>query len=138
MIKIYLLPYKDRIYEHTDGMATGSPFSPIVANMESFESTAITTFNLQPRVWYRYVDDTFVVWDHGEQHFQDCQKPINGLHKRIQFTMEKEKNNKIPFLDVLAERKDHSVPTSVYRKPTHRQMSELLITPPSQEQSQNH
>ena len=43
---------------------------------------------------------------------------INGLHGRIQFTMEAEDNNRISFLDVLVERK-HSLSTTVYRKPTH-------------------
>ena len=97
--------------EQSDGMAMGSPLSPAVANifMEDFESTAIVTSDYQPRIWYRYVDDTFVVWEHGRQR----------LDERILFTMEVEENNKISFLDVLVERKDFFIATSVYRKPTH-------------------
>ena len=39
----------------------GSPMSPIVANlyMESFEHIAITSVVNPPRIWKRYVDDTF-------------------------------------------------------------------------------
>ena len=39
-----------------------SPFSPIVANlyMEHFERKAFNT-TTSPRLWMRYVDDTFVI-----------------------------------------------------------------------------
>ena len=87
--------------------------------MEDFESTAISTADLQPRIWYRYVDDTFVMWEHGKQHLQKFLEHINGLHERILSTMRVEENNKISFLDVLVERTKHSISTSVYRKPTH-------------------
>ena len=46
----------------------GSPLSPIVANlfMEAFEDRALKSAVLQPRMWVRYVDDTFVLWPHKE------------------------------------------------------------------------
>ncbi len=85
----------------------GSPLSPVVANifMEDFENTAIATTDYQPRVWYRYVDDTFVVWQHGRAKLHDFLLHTNDLHYRIQFiiqfTMEIENNNSIPLHDVL-------------------------------------
>ena len=87
--------------------------------MEDFESTAIRTANRQPRVWYFYVDDTFVIWEHGRQYLNEFLIHIHGLHRRIQFTMEVEDNNNIAFLDVIDERREHSMFITVYRKPTH-------------------
>ena len=81
----------------------GSPLSPVVANifMEDFEGTALVTCDLPPKLWLRYVDDTFVVWQHGENHLGEFLEHLNGLHTRIDFTMEEEVSGKLPFLDVL-------------------------------------
>jgi len=45
------------------GTAVGSPVSSIVANlvMENIETRALETFAEPPRLWKRYVDDTFVI-----------------------------------------------------------------------------
>nr|XP_054773554.1 uncharacterized protein LOC129281659 [Lytechinus pictus] len=100
----------------------GSPLSPIVANlyMEEFESTAIRSSPLLPKIWLRYVDDTFVVWQHGRHSLEDFLVHLNSQHPRITFTMEKEKNNSILFLDVLVTREPNNhLSHQVYRKPTH-------------------
>ncbi|GJQ77308.1 hypothetical protein Trydic_g20728 [Trypoxylus dichotomus] len=54
-------------YEQTDGVATGSSLSPVLANffMEQFEGLAIETAVDKPTVWWRYVDDRYVVWLYG-------------------------------------------------------------------------
>ena len=67
-------------------------------------------------MWVRYVDDTFVLWQHGADEFH---QHLNRQHKSIQFTMEKVSENRIPFLDVHVERKEGKLSTVVYRKRTH-------------------
>ena len=68
-----------------------------------------------PRVWKRYVDDTCTAIP--SRLFHDN---LNGVNEHIQFTLEMEADNSLPFLDVmLYHRPDGSIHTSVYRKPTH-------------------
>ena len=51
------------IYKQIYGCAMGSPVSPIVANlcMEVIEELAINTSSVPPKVWKRYVGDSFVI-----------------------------------------------------------------------------
>ena len=84
-----------------------------------FEQLALKSFPLTPKLWIRYVDDTFVIWPRGEDALCDFLLHLNGQHLSIQFTKEEEKGNKLPFLDVMVERCGRKMRTSVYRKPTH-------------------
>ena len=99
----------------------GSALSPTTANifMEQFEEEALKTAKLKPKVWLRYVDDTFVVWQHGEDKIPEFIEHLNSLRAGIKFTWEKENNNQLPFLDVLVIRNSNGkISTSVYRKHT--------------------
>ena len=68
-------------------------------------------------MWLRYVDDTFILWPHQED-VQILMNHVNSIRPSIQFTMEKEQDNKLPFLDVQITRTEHGFSTSVYCKPT--------------------
>ena len=72
-----------------------------------------------PRVWKRYVDDTFVVIEANKKHsFLDH---INNVDPFIHFTTDDARTDgSIPFLGtIVMPQSDGSLLTSVYRKPTH-------------------
>ena len=113
--------FKDTFYEQTKGAAMGSPISPIIANifMEAFERKALATALHPPRVWRRYVDDTWVIQqqEHKQQflhHINTVEIPSNSLWKRQRMMA--------PY-HFLAQSSHHdedgSFKIGVYRKPTH-------------------
>ena len=97
----------------------GSPLSPVLANlyMEYFEEMALGSKSPKPSMWVRYVDDTFILWPHQED-VQILLVHVNSIRPSIQFTIEKEQDNKLPFLDVLVTRTEQGFRSSVHRNPT--------------------
>jgi hypothetical protein len=51
--------FKNQFYEHIDGVAMGSPLSPIIASffMEDFEDVAFSRVAFMSTCWFHYVDD---------------------------------------------------------------------------------
>ena len=113
--------FQDSFYEQVDGTAMGSPLSPVIVNlyMESLEEAAISSAVLQPNLWVHYVDDTLVIWTHGQEELHQFHQHLNNQHSNIQFTMEEESGCKLAFLDVLVTRDGERLLSSVYWKPTH-------------------
>ena len=93
--------FNGEFHQQTDGVAMGEPASSIVAKiyMISIETTVITTADTPPRIWECHVDDVFSILRRCnlEQFFQH----INSLHPKTKFTMDREENSTIPFLDTL-------------------------------------
>jgi hypothetical protein len=87
--------------------------------MNDFENKHMKELKkLGVRIWYRYVDDTFVIIRCKDQA-EKILEFLNNQHPTIKFTMEKEDKNSLNFLDVKIRRnKDLSISTSTYRKPT--------------------
>ena len=73
----------------------------------------------KPLFYRRYLDDTFAVFPNeicADRFFNF----INSLHNNVKFTIEKEQNCTLPFLDTNVNREsDGSFQTSIYRKSTH-------------------
>ena len=71
-----------------------------------------------PSLWYRYVDDTFTMFDSKNTAHEFLQY-LNSCHNSIKLTIEFEQDNKIPFLDILVKRcPKNTFMASIYRKKT--------------------
>ena len=92
----------------------GSPLLPV---LEYFEEMALGSTSLKPSMWLRYVDDTFILWPHQED-VQISLDHVNSIRPSIQFNVEKEQDNKLPFLIVLVTHTEQGFRSSVYSKPT--------------------
>ena len=63
------------------------------------------------------VDDTFACFSSHNEAFSFFQC-LNDISPSLTFTMDEEKYNKLPFLDVFVELRSFAFVTSIYRKPT--------------------
>ena len=113
--------FNGSFYDQIDGVAIRSPLAPVLANllMGHHEKLWLKNFNGSTILFYRRcVDDNFCLFnsDRDATIFFDH---INSEHPNIKFTMEKQVNHKLPFLDVLIDNHDPSSSlTRVYRKKT--------------------
>ena len=75
-----------------------------------FEEKWVINSSDCPNVWFRYVDDTFTLFQNKDTaiKFLYC---LNSRHENIQFTIEFESNQQIPFLDVSIKRLDITTPS---------------------------
>ena len=109
------------VYRQTDGVAMGSPLGPAFANifMSWLEAQILDQCpsSYKPIFYRRYVDDTFALFTNkaSAELFLEF---ANNFHDNINFTMENEIDNQLPFLDILIERTPSGFSTGVYRKPT--------------------
>ena len=114
--------YDGTHYRQLDGVAMGSPVSPVIADifMEDLEDQAFLSDTNQtpPRLWKRFVDDVIsVIKKQAEQSYLDF---LNKQHERIVFTMEPAVDGVLPFMDVRFRRMENGkLSREVYRKPTH-------------------
>ena len=71
----------------THGTAMGMRMAPSYANlfMGNFEQLAIENDALKPFVWWRYIDDIFMIWTEGEDNLKTFINDINSIHPTIMY-----------------------------------------------------
>ena len=86
------------------GTALGSPVSPVIANMvmEDVEQRALATSPLKPVFWKRYVDVVITAVSGNEA--ERLLSHLNLVEPSIQFTLKREKDRHLPFLDLNVSR----------------------------------
>ncbi|CAH8868003.1 unnamed protein product [Trichobilharzia szidati] len=112
--------FNKELYKQIDGVAMGSPLGPILADifLAKLENGPLKDVINELEFYCRYMDDTFLIMK-NEKEAKNILDKFNEVHPAINFTIEKEKDSSISFLDVLMTRKeDGKIRRSVYRKPT--------------------
>ena len=52
--------------------------------MADLEKRLLSDIDLKPYIWWRYIDDIFLIWEHGEESLLFLEK-INKIHPAIKF-----------------------------------------------------
>ena len=65
--------YQNEFYAQCEGAPMGLSLSVVLANaiMEEFEEELLTSSPLKPVIWRRYVDDTWALWQHGDDAMEE-------------------------------------------------------------------
>ncbi len=116
------------LYRQTSGLPMGGRLSPILSNlfMESMEHNVLCFSEHIPRIYFRYVDNVFLVWNQLRGSHTAFLAELNAQNPDIQLTVESETDQVLPFLDVSVKRPtvlldQERMPAEfdIYRKPTH-------------------
>jgi len=105
-----------------EGLTMGAPTSSILSEiyLQFLENNRIykilTNHNIKR--YFRYVDDILIAYDVHQSNIEDVLLEFNKLAPKLKFTIEKEENQKISFLDLTIHRKQSRFSIDIYRKPT--------------------
>ena len=114
--------FQKDIYKQTTGLAMGAPTSAILSEiyLQYIEHTLIINILSSNNIlgYFRYVDDILIVNDSESTNIDLVLEQFNNLTTNLNFTIEKEHNNTISFLDITIHRRPRKFDFAVYRKPT--------------------
>lgn len=114
--------HNNEYYTQNDGLAMGSPSSSLLSEI-------FLQIKIEPKlieilkkhdpnsIYHRYVDDCIFITKNNA-NIDNILNEINQIHNNIKFTLEKESNQKINFLDLTIERTESNLHFDIYRKPT--------------------
>jgi len=110
-------------YTQTEGTAIGSKLGMHYASayMGEWESELLKRVQKKPLQYYRFVDDIFGIWPHGEESLKNFCKEANKIHPRIQLTLEYS-HDSITFLDTRVKVINGTIQTDLYTKPTDQHL----------------
>ena len=67
--------------------------------MADLEEKILSAFEENPMIWWKYIDDIFLIWEHGEETLEKILNKLNSFYPKIKFTAEHSKET-INFLDL--------------------------------------
>ncbi|XP_068674324.1 uncharacterized protein [Montipora foliosa] len=90
--------FDGNLYDEINDVAMGSPLGKVLPNIFicHFEEKWIQNSKDCPPIWFRYVNDTFTFFQNKEAA-EKFLRYINNRHTNINFTVELEMDNQIPF-----------------------------------------
>ena len=111
--------FNGELYQQVDGIAMGSPLGPTFANFYLGDiEEKIFKITEKPKIYCRYIDDIFLLANNIDEIHK--LKEIFEKTSVLKFTIELNKNNELPYLDVLINNENNvDFKLEVYRKSTN-------------------
>ena len=93
--------FNGNVKKQISGTAIGTKFAPPYACilMDQVETEFLEMQKHKSLVWFRYIDDVFLIWTHGKEKLSSFLEDLNKFHPNIKFSHETNKES-IYFLDL--------------------------------------
>ena len=110
--------HNENFFKQIEGCAMGASISSVIAQLvlEDLEETVLKTLNFELPFFFRYVDDCITAIPPNQ--YNSILKEFNSYHPKLQFTIEKETENKINFLDLTLHHQKNKIVTEWFTKKT--------------------
>lgn len=88
--------------------------------MDHFEELVLNSKQAKQYIkfWYRYVDDILICFDGTSRQLESFLDFVNTINNKIQFTLERECDREITFLDLRIKNVENKFIFDIFRKPT--------------------
>ena len=81
--------------------------------MADLEKRLLSDIDLKPYIWWGYINDIFLIWEHGEESLKLFLRKVNSIRPTIKFTADLSYSS-VTFLDVKVIMKDGKIITDLY------------------------
>ena len=111
--------FNERYLKQIRGTVIGTKFAPpyAIIYMAALEEDFLETLIKKPWLWWRYIDDIFMIWQPGEDELKTFLEKLNNFHPSIKFTCEYSRE-KVNYLDVQVIVREGKLITDLYVKQT--------------------
>ena len=88
VLKNIFFEFDQKTFKQVRGTAIGTKFAPpyAILFMADLEEKILNAFEEKPMIWWRYIDDIFFIWEHGEESLEKFLNKLNSFHPTIKFT----------------------------------------------------
>ena len=119
ILRMNYFEFNNQTYLQVSGTAMGTRCAPnyAIIFMGDLEQEFLDKCEKKPRVWYRFIDDIFMIWNHSRQDLDTFLEELNKHHSTIKFTIDISEYG-LAFLDTFIYKEDGILKTRVYHKPT--------------------
>lgn len=113
--------FNDSHYVQVSGTSMGTRIGPNYANifMGILENNFLSSTDMQPFFYKRFIDDIFLIWTYGEQNLLKFIDAFNHFHPSIKLSHSYSPLS-VNFLDVTVSLCEGKLLTKLYRKPTDK------------------
>ena len=119
--------FKNQISGTAIGTKFASPYACIF--MDYIEREFLKNEEIQPWIWFRYIDDIFFIWTASEKELDKFLNRLNTFHPNLRFTRERSRE-RLNFLDVIVKIQQGELVTDLYYKSTEISIFILIHAAP--------